>query len=476
MKPPEHLSAATLAKCKGARLPDYDRSKVTTGIVHIGIGNFHRAHQAVYVDRCLAADPGWGIAGVSLRSADVAEVLGPQDGLYTVLERNENGTSAAVIGSIKDVLPAAKGIDKILAVLAAPKTRIASLTVTEKGYCLDPGTGRLNPDLAEVRHDLEHAREPRTMPGLLVEALRLRREAGLGPFTVLSCDNLSGNGPMLARLASDFAALHSDRLAQWIEHNVTSPATMVDRIVPATTDDDRAEAEKIIGLKDSSPVATESFSQWVVEDSFVAGRPDFGDVGVELVSDVAPFERTKLRMLNCAHSALAYMGQLAGHETVREAVGDARLSEFVTELWREEVMPTLDRPRSELDAYAATLLRRFANPAMRHLTRQIAMDGSQKIPQRVVPSIQHRLDHQQSFARLAQVLAAWITYLAAGGNRFTIEDPLEPQFGKLRQQTGRNLPAFARRVLALQSVFGTLAGNSTVEAQVLAALNKPLTI
>ena len=474
MKPASRLSELTLHECKNAGLPDYDRSKVTTGIVHLGIGNFHRAHQAVYIDHCLAADPQWGITGVSLRKADMAEALRPQDGLYTLLEHDENGTHASIIASIKKMLPATEGVAPILASLSAATTRIASLTITEKGYLLDVATGRLNPALDEVRQDLENRREPRTAPGLLVEALRLRREAGLGPFTLLSCDNLSGNGHMLARLVSDFAALHSDKLAQWIDNNITSPNTMVDRIVPSTTDDDRAEALSITGLEDKWPVTAEAFSQWVVEDAFVAGRPDLGDVGVQLVSDVAPFEHMKLRMLNGAHSALAYLGQLAGHETVRDAIRDEKLASFIRDLWREEIIPTLDRPREEAESYALSLVKRFENPGMRHLTRQVAMDGSQKIPQRILPTIRDRLAKSQPIARLCQVLAAWLTYVSKGDTRFTIEDPLEPRFASLRTSCRGNLGRFAEEVMRMEQIFGDLAPNQALHRQVLAALNKPL--
>jgi len=303
----DRLSAKTLPH----PLP-YDRAAVTPGIVHLGIGAFHRAHMAAYIDDLLARDPRWGIIGASLRRPDTRDALAPQDFLYTLAVRDASGMTTRVIGSVLDILDANTQRAELLALMADPRIRIVSLTVTEKGYCHDPATGALDPSHPDIVHDLAHPEAPVSAPGLIVRAIELRREAGLAPFTVLSCDNLPANGETTRRIVAGFAARRSADLAAYVEANIAFPSTMVDRIVPATTDADRATVRDATGRDDAWPIVTEPFTQWVIEDRFASGRPAFELAGAELVDDVEPFERMKLRMLNGSHSTLAYLGYLAG--------------------------------------------------------------------------------------------------------------------------------------------------------------------
>lgn len=316
------LSDATLSAAPPAiARPLYDRARVTPGIVHLGIGAFHRAHQAVVIDdRLNAGETSWGIVGASLRSSDTREALQPQDGLYTLAVRSAAPPQYRVIGSISDVLVAPEDPEALLARLADPAIRIVSLTVTEKGYCHDPATGTLNEDHPDVRHDLSAAL-PRSAPGYLVEALARRRKAGVKPFTVLCCDNLPSNGATVKRVLARFARLRDPDLGAFLTDELACPSTMVDRIVPATTDENRAEVSTALGLQDAWPVMAEPFWQWVVEDDFPTGRPDLAASGVELVRDVAPYELMKLRLLNGSHSTLAYLGYLSGRETIADTVG-----------------------------------------------------------------------------------------------------------------------------------------------------------
>lgn len=449
------LSARTLARAgEGVEQPGYDRARVTPGIVHLGVGNFHRAHQAVYVDDCLAADPGWGIVGASLRRPDMRDALAPQDGLYTLALRDGEATRARIIGSLCEVVYSGEDTAELLTRMCDPAIRIVSLTVTEKGYCRSPSTGDLDMAHAGIRADLAAPGTPSTVPGLLAEALRARRAAGVAPFTVLSCDNLPSNGRTVRRVVAQFAAARDEALAAFIESEVAFPETMVDRIVPATTDDDRAEIAALTGLEDAWPVITEPFSQWVIEDAFSAGRPDFAAAGAQMVADVAPFETMKLRMLNGAHSALAYFGQLAGHETVSDAMGDPALARFVAALW-DEVMPTLAMGRNDLTGYCDALTARFLNPALRHRTAQIAMDGSQKVPQRLLATIADRRGQGLAHTALTRAVAAWIAYVAQAGGK--VDDPMADRFTDLAASVLPDMAGFARQMVGEKAVFGALA-------------------
>jgi len=352
-------------------------ARPATGIVHLGPGAFFRAFGAPWVAEAMAARGGdWGITGVSLQSPATRDALLPQGWDYTAVELGPEGEIPRVISVLNEVLVAPEDPAAVLAAMSAPGVRIVTLTVTEKGYCHSPATGALNFDHPDIRHDLAQAL-PRSAPGFLVRALAARRRAGLPPFTVLSCDNLPGNGHLVRGAVLSLAGALDPGLADWIETRGAFPSCMVDRIVPATGAGDLDRLEAATGLRDEAAVLHEPFRQWVIEDNFAAGRPDFSAVGVQMVRDVAPWEHMKLRMLNGTHSALAWLGYLAGHQTIAETVADPVFERFVTRLWQAEIIPALKPPPGEsLSAYAAALLGRYRNPAIRHRTAQIAMDGS----------------------------------------------------------------------------------------------------
>lgn len=439
-----------------ARLP-YDRSAVTPGIVHLGVGAFCRAHLAVYIDDVLGTDPSWGILGASLRRPDTRQALAPQDFLYTLAVRSGSGTSTRVIGSILDILDATTRRDELIAAMADPRIRIVSLTVTEKGYCHDPATGALDPNHPDVLHDLAHPSAPISAPGLIVRALEMRRGAGIAPFAVLSCDNLPANGETTARVVTALAALRDPSLAKWIAREVAFPSTMVDRIVPATTDDDRRLVLEATGVRDAWPVVAEPFSQWVIEDRFPHGRPALEAVGAELVADVRPFELMKLRMLNGSHSTLAYLGYLAGHEFVSQAIADPDFRILIHGFMTNEVMSTLPAGMGDLGAYRNALLERFANPALRHRTWQIAMDGSQKLPQRLLGTIRDRLAAGLPIDRAALGVAAWMRYVTGvdeQGNAIDVRDPLAAQLQTICASTDGSPRQLSDGLLQVRDVFG----------------------
>ncbi|MER8826117.1 mannitol dehydrogenase family protein [Mesorhizobium sp. M0938] len=424
-------------------IPGYDRDQIVPGIVHLGVGAFHRAHQAAYIDDCLmAGETDWGIVGVSLRSADTSDALGPQDGLYSLAIRSSGSESLRVVGSILSMLVAPQDPGAVLAALTDPRTRIVTLTITEKAYLRSAGGG-LDTAHPDIVHDLANPQMPRTAHGFLVESLSRRRAAGVQPFTVLCCDNLPANGATLHRLLVEFAALRNTDLARHIADEVAFPSSMVDRIVPATTGADRARISGQLGVEDAWPVMTEPFCQWVVEDDFPAGRPAWEKFGVTMVSDVGPFEDMKLRLLNGSHSAIAYLGLLSGHETVDRAFADPAIRQFVDRLWAEAI-PTLPQDVG-LDTadYTAQLAERFSNSALAHRTAQIANDGSQKLPQRIVASAMERLSGGALPAHLMLVVAAWIAACEARGNALPenhFTDPLDAALAALdtRRQSAKD--------------------------------------
>lgn len=390
----------------------YDRASQQVGIVHLGIGAFHRAHQAWYTDRAMAAgDRDFAIVGVSLRSPAVAEQLNPQDGLFTVTERSDGAAATRLVGAVQRVLVADQARDAVLGSLSAAQTGIVSLTVTEKGYCR----------AADGSLDFAASGAGSFYP-LLAEAFQQRRAAGAGGLTLLSCDNLADNGRQLARLMGEYLDRHDPALRSWFDAECACPSTMVDRIVPATTAADRAELAARIGLDDHGAVMTEPFSQWVIEDTFVAPRPRWEAVGAELVSDVRPYEMAKLRMLNGAHSLLAYCGLRRGHAYVHQAIADPAIRQLVETLLRDEAAPTVAAaPDQDLERYGQALVARFANPALNHQLIQIAMDGSQKLPQRWLETLAiHQARGQQCPAILAGI-AGWIQHLR--GANGPVDDP-----------------------------------------------------
>ncbi len=458
----ERLSAATVDRLPTTiARPGYDRRQLKSGIVHLGLGAFFRAFGALYVEDAIAREGGdWGIIGASLKRPDQRDRLSPQNGLYTALERGPGGDVARVVGSVLDVLVAPEDPDRLVEAMANSSIRIVTLTVTEKGYCHDPATGRLDRDHADIRHDLSDPARPASAVGFLVEALARRRARGLRPFTVLCCDNLPHNGRVVAGLVGEFASLRDPDLAAWIAAEATFPATMVDRIVPATTAEDIGRVAALTGLRDEAPVIHEPFCQFVIEDRFVDGiRPDFGAVGVELVEDVTPFELMKLRMLNGTHSALAYLGYLAGHETIVDTVSDPVFARFVDRLWREEIIPAVPPPPgTDLSAYADALLERYRNPAIRHRTWQIAMDGSQKLPQRLLGTVRARLSAGGRIDRLALAVAAWIRYVGGideKGAVIDVRDPLAGALAAALEAAGTDPANKVRAVLAFDSIFGS---------------------
>lgn len=407
------LSTETLGRLvPGVARFAYDRAAQDVGIVHFGIGAFHRAHQAWYTDRAMdGGDRDWAVAGVSLRSAGVAEQMNPQDGLYSVTERSSAAPAVRIVGAVRQVLVAPRSPIAVVDLLAAPGTRIASFTITEKGYGR-AADGSLDPALAGEGSIYRY----------LAEGLARRREAGLPGLTLLSCDNLADNGGQLGRLMGEYCERHDPALGNWIAAECSFPGTMVDRIVPATTPEDLSAVEGLLGLADEAAVVTEPFSQWVIEDRFAAGRPAWEKVGAQLVSDVAPYETAKLRMLNGAHSALAYLGLARGHVFVHQAVADPEIRPLVERLMRQEAAASLTPALGQdLSAYADALLARFANPALHHRLAQIAMDGSQKIPQRWLETLAH---HQRRGAECPAILVAmgaWLRHVR--GDNGQVDDP-----------------------------------------------------
>ncbi|WP_417310776.1 mannitol dehydrogenase family protein [Devosia sp.] len=458
----------------GVSVMEYDRSGVTPGIVHLGIGAFHRAHMAVYVDSLLKDAPDWGIIGASLRRPDTRDALAPQDFLYTVAIRDAEGTRCRIIGSVLDVLDASSDRSELIETMADPKIRIVSLTVTEKGYCHDPATGELDEDHPDIVHDLAHPDDPISAPGIILAALARRQAAELVPFTVMSCDNLPANGETARRIVRRLAELRGDTKLTKYVHSVSFPSTMIDRIVPATTDEDRALVTEQTGLDDAWPIMTEPFTQWVIEDDFPAGRPPFETVGAQLVDDVEPFELMKLRMLNGSHSTMAYVGYLSGYQYVSEAISDAAIHRLIRNLMTEEAMPTLPMGADVLAPYRDELLARFANPALQHRTWQIAMDGSQKLPQRLLGTARARLEKDQSIERLALGVAAWMRYVTGRdekGEAIDVKDPMASRLREIADAAGGDPERLATGLMALPEIFGAdLPENPAFTGPVILAL------
>jgi fructuronate reductase len=448
----ERLSLSTSAATLG-----YDRARVVPGMVHLGVGAFHRAHVAAYIDDVLQFDPSWGVIGASLRKPDTRVALAPQGFLYTHVTRDRSGNQIRVIGSLLDVIDASQHGAALLAAMTDPRIRVVTLTITEKGYAHDPATGQLDLYHPDILHDLAHPDAPVSAVGILARALQLRRAGGIGPFTVLSCDNLPANGAVTARVVLAFAALRDKGLADHIARDVAFPSCMVDRIVPATTDTDKRMVLQQSGLEDAWPVVTEPFSQWVIEDKFCNGRPEFERIGVQMVSDVAPYELMKLRMLNGSHSTLAYLGYLAGHEYVNDTVADPAFRKLIHDLMTQEVMPMLPESLGDLSSYRDQLLQRFANPALKHRTWQIAMDGSQKLPQRLLGTIRLRLAKDLPVTRLALGVAGWMRYVTGldeKGRAIEVKDPMAARLRGIADIAGRDVAQLVRGLLSVKEIFG----------------------
>ncbi len=417
----------------------------------------------------------WGIVGASLRNSDTCDALAPQDCLYTVAIRSGTGAVHRVIGSILDIVVARTDPEGLIARMAASTTRIVSLTITEKGYCHTPQTGELDEGHPDIVHDLAHPEAPRSAPGFLVAALARRKAAGAAPFTVLSCDNLAANGQTVRRIVTQLAMLRSRELGQWIADQVAFPSTMVDRIVPETTDADRADVSAALGVTDAWPVVTEPFTQWIVEDRFPAGRPDFPAASVQLVADVTPFEHMKLRLLNASHSALAYLGYLAGHETISATMADAHFAAFARQVMADAAVTLAMPAGTDVAAYMDSLLERFSNPALKHRTWQIAMDGSQKLPQRLLGTIRDRLQRGFPIETHALAVAGWMRYVTAideQGRAIDVRDPLAGELAAIAQQAGPAAERLGPALLDVAAVFGALGADPRMRQAVTNALDR----
>ncbi|OWV96484.1 D-mannonate oxidoreductase [Rhizobium sp. R72] len=447
-----------------AKLPGYDRKALKTGILHLGPGAFFRAHFAPFTDAAIAAAGGdWGIEVASLRTADVADHLNEQNGLYTMLVRDTSGTTAHVIGPILRAHVATRNPGDLLARLEDPAIKIVSLTVTEKAYGFDSATGGLDLKHPDIAADLANRHAPRGVIGYLVEGLARRRAKGIAPFTPLSCDNLPSNGAVLKRLVLEFAARIDPELRQWIEENVPFPSTMVDRITPASTDATYRDAERLTGRQDLAAIETEPFTQWVIEDHFANGRPEWEKAGALMVEEVSAYEKMKLRMLNGAHSLLAYLGYIGGYEFIRDVMDDTGLAALARR-HMNAAAATLDPvPGIDLDAYADELIARFANKAIAHRTYQIAMDGTQKLPQRLLEPATEALTHGAKAETYAIAVAAWMRY-ALGvdrkGENYELRDPRAVEIAALLANVPRNGGAVSKALFGLPGLFpAALTGN-----------------
>ncbi len=441
--------------------PAWDRSRLESRIVHLGCGAFHRAHQALYTHHLLeTSDSDWGICEVNLMPGNdrvLIEQLKNQQLLYTVAEKGADSTALKIIGSMKEALhPEIDGCDGILRAMTRPHTAIVSLTVTEKGYCTDAASGQLDLNNPLIQHDLANPTTPKSAIGYIVEALRLRREQGLEAFTVMSCDNVRENGHVAKVAVLGLAQARDPLLAAWIEAHATFPCTMVDRIVPAATPETLQEIADQLGVYDPCAIACEPFRQWVIEDSFVSGRPAWDKVGAQFVEDVVPFEMMKLRMLNGSHSFLAYLGYLGGYETIADTMTNPAYREAAFALMMQEQAPTLFMPEgTDLQAYATLLIARFSNPSLRHRTWQIAMDGSQKLPQRMLEGIRVHLARGSRWPLLALGVAGWMRYVSGiddAGNAIDIRDPLADKMQKRVSASDEHQRVAA--LLTLEEIFG----------------------
>jgi fructuronate reductase len=453
--------------------PAYDRAKLAIGVAHIGPGAFFRAHLAAYIDDLLPLDPTWAISAIALKTSGFHDAIKDQDGLY-VLAQLDREISYRVIGAICETLVAAEHPAEVLVRLSHPDLRLVSLTITEKGYCLD-GEGRLNTDHPDIQHDLAYPDQPRSAIGWLVAGLRRRYELNLPAFSVLSCDNLSDNGGKLKRAMMEFATLSHGELADWIGAHVSVPRTMVDSITPATDDALRARIRLECGLCDAWPIQREAFRQLVIEGPLKASMPPFAQVGVEITDNVAGYEAAKLRLLNGAHSTLAYIGSLKGYETVADAMADPDLAAFVSAMMREDIAPFVPPVTGlDLNDYIDQILARFKNPAIRHLLSQIAWDGSAKLPFRLLATIADAIAAGHSLHRLALPIAAWIHFVIQKTARG--EDLTDPKAAQLESQADLaqgNGPQAIAPFLELTDIFGpALAANTAFQAAVADAYDR----
>ncbi|XGA79939.1 mannitol dehydrogenase family protein [Halomonas sp. CH40] len=446
-------------------VPVYQRDAVTPGIVHFGVGGFHRAHQAMYVDDLMNRGEAlnWGIIGVGVMPGDrrMQEALARQDHLYTLIIKHLDGRrEARVIGSMIDYHYAPDDPETVIERMANPATRIVSLTVTEGGYNFHPVSGEFNLDNSDIQHDLTNPASPKTSFGLITEALARRRERGLCPFTVMSCDNIQGNGEVAHRMFKAYADARDAKLGAWVEAEVPFPNSMVDRITPVTTTEDIKDLASSFGVEDVWPVVCEPYTQWVLEDRFVAGRPAFESVGVEMVEDVEPYELMKLRLLNASHQALAYFGHLAGYRYAHEVCQDPLFVDFLLGYMTHEATPTLaPLPGVDLDAYRRTLIERFANPEVKDTLARLCAESSDRIPKWLVPVIREQIARNGELFRAAAVVASWARYAEGRdeqGAPIEVVDHLKDELMAIAAHNRQTPTAFIEN----RELFGDLAEQS----------------
>ncbi|MBD2183099.1 mannitol dehydrogenase family protein [Planktothrix sp. FACHB-1355] len=458
------LNQASLSRLpNNVQIPKYDRTQITNGIVHIGVGGFHRAHQALYLDNYFHQNPGseWGICGVGLLEFDkrMRDALQSQDCLYTLVERSLEGDNAKVIGAITKYLFAPDNRQAVIDAMAKPECKIVTLTITEGGYYYIEGSGEFDANHPTIQYDLQHPDEPIGVYGFLTAALDRRRQQGIAPFTVLSCDNLQGNGHIAQKMLTAFAQMRDSDLGNWIAENVAFPNCMVDRITPATTPADIKMVTEQFGIDDAFPVVAEPFLQWVVEDNFCAGRPNWESVGVQMTNDVHPYEMMKIRLLNASHLLIGYFGTLVGYTYVHEAMADPLIRQAVDRLM-DEVTPTLQPvPGIDLDNYKKTLIERFANPKIRDQLPRLCLNSSAKIPKFILGSLRDALQQGSSIDYMSLAIAAWFRYLNGKddrGNSIPIDDPMADTLTQIAISSGSD----PQPLLSVSEIFGDLPQSS----------------
>ncbi|TPL68626.1 mannitol dehydrogenase family protein [Mesorhizobium sp. B2-3-15] len=478
----ERLGPRLLERLPAAvQKPSYDRAVLSPGMAHLGVGAFHRCHQAEYTDDLLSRRfDRWGIVGINIRPPALAETLGRQDGLYTRLIRENDDVEARVIGSIVKVVDSQDSAAPALEVLVSADIELVTMTVTEKGYCHVPSTGALDLDHPDIVHDLANPEAPRSVPGILTRALERRRATHGRKLTLLSCDNIPTNGVILENVVRSFAERRGNGLADWIAANAAFPSAMVDRIAPAVTQDDLDSVERRFGYRDAAVAVGEPFRQWVIEKKFAGRMPRWDLAGATFVDDVTPFEHLKMRVLNGAQTTLATLGVLAGLEHTSDAIADPLLSVFVRRMLVEQTLPTL-MPVAGMNpsAYVEQSLGRLKNTAIRHRNHQIATDGSQKIVQRLLNPIRDRLNLGASIGLLSVPVAGWMAYLilasARFGKRWPVSDPYAGKVAAIADETGHDARALASAILAIDTIFDPgLAADETFRQAVTSALGELL--
>ncbi|WP_418264626.1 mannitol dehydrogenase family protein [Flavobacterium faecale] len=457
------LNSGNLNKLSaGVSIPKYNRENVKTGIVHVGVGGFHRAHEAMYLDQLLhdESNANWGICGVALLNFDqkIYNTLKDQDGLYTLVVKELDGTlTKRVIGSIVEYLFAPDSPKAVIDKMAHPDVKIITLTITEGGYNLNEATGGFNFDNPQIIHDSKNTDSPITIFGYLTQALKLRKEQNTAGVTILSCDNIEGNGDVTKKMLLSYIEFAQPDLLDWVKDNVSFPNSMVDRITPATIPADIAELKEVSGIEDQWPVVCESFQQWVIEDEFIAGRPNLEAVGVQFVKNVAPYEKMKLGLLNAGHSVVGILGSLMGYSTIDEAVTDPNIGTFLANYLDVEVTPILrDLEGMDLTAYKQTLINRFSNIYIKDQIDRICSETSAKMPKFILPTVQEQLKGDKAISLASFVIAAWAVYSLGFNEKkeaINIKDALQETLlaqAKLAQEYPKNF-------LELEEVFGNLS-------------------